>query len=325
MILDSPDQKLLVMLQNGFPLTPEPFNEMGKALKLSEEEVLKHIAHIKSEGVIRQISPVFDARSLGHSATLVAMQLAEDKMDKASRILNEDPHVSHAYERKHHFNLWFTLAMSGAASIEAKMIRIAEDIPADTFFQLPALKLYKIGAFFGSDDAAAEHTGKTTTGELPRAAELSAKDGAVVNELQQDLPLKNRPFTSMANNVNMDEYQFLERCRSLLERGILRRYGAAVDHRRAGYTANAMVCWNISAGKVDKVGQHLASLREVSHCYERKTNSQWPYNLFAMIHGKAEEICHEIAGNVSEDYRLEDFLVLFSTRELKKSRIKYLV
>lgn len=318
--MDSLDQKLLALLQNGFPLTLEPFANLGKILALSEDEVIKRIHQLKDDGVIRQISPVFDARRLGYLTTLVAMRVPEGILERGASILNENPYVSHAYEREHSLNLWFTLAMPGTTGIEEEMTRIADAIPADTIFQLPALKLYKIGAFFGIDG-----TSKAATGKLSRAAELSPEDRTVVNELQQDIPLKTRPFIGMSSNAGLDEEQFLRQCRSLLERGIMRRYGAAVNHRKAGYTANAMVCWNVPPEKVDEVGQHLASLREVSHCYARKTNPDWPYNLFAMIHGQKEQICREIAGNVSTAYGLQDFLVLFSTRELKKTRIKYLV
>jgi DNA-binding Lrp family transcriptional regulator len=318
--LDSFDRKLLARLQNGFPLTSQPFADIGKALALSAAEVIQRIKQLKDNGIIRQISPVFDARSLGYLTTLVAMKVPEDRLERCFHILHENPYISHAYEREHSLNLWFTLAMPGTTSIEEEMKAIADAIPADIVFQLPPLKLYKIGAFFGTDA-----TCKAATGELPQAAEISSDDRTVVNELQQDIPLKTRPFIGMASSAGMDEERFLKRCRSLLERGIMRRYGAAINHRRAGYTANAMACWNVPPDRIDKIGQYLASRREVSHCYERKASMEWPYNLFAMIHGKARETCQELAEEVSKDFGIEDSVVLFSTRELKKTRIKYLV
>ncbi len=325
MKMDGVNQKLLVILQNGFPLTAEPFVEMSKSLNISEEEVIDRIEGFKKEGIIRQISPVFDARSLGYRTTLVAMKVPEDRLEKAAQILRENPYISHGYEREHPFNLWFTLSMLGTVSMEVEMRRIGEDIPADTFFQLPAIKLYKIGAYFGTEGMETPSTAKKITGKLPQAAELSTEDRVVVNKLQQDLPLKNSPFTDMVRNTGMDEERFMEQCRSLLERGIMRRYGAAVNHRRAGYTANAMACWNVPADKVDEMGRQLASLREVSHCYERKTNPEWPHNLFAVIHSHSRKICCEIARKVSADSGLQDFAVLFSSRELKKARVKYAV
>ena len=119
-ITDGLNRKLLSMLQNGFPLIPEPFGKMGKSLMLSEAEVINRIEHFKREGVIRQISPILDARSLGYSTTLVAMKLAEARLERGAQILLENPYISHAYERDHSLNLWFTLAMPGTPSIEAE-------------------------------------------------------------------------------------------------------------------------------------------------------------------------------------------------------------
>jgi len=77
--------------------------------------------------------------------------------------------------------------------------------------------------------------------------------------------------------------------------------------------------------KVEVIAKKLASLREVSHCYERKTNPLWRYNLFAMIHSHTREECQEIADRVSCETDLKDYVQLFSTREFKKTRVKYLV
>ena len=84
-----------------------------------------------------------------------------------------------------------------------------------------------------------------------------------------------------------------------------------------------MVCFEVPPEKTENAGIYLASLREVSHCYERRTNAEWPYNLFAMVHGKTRETTSEIAENASKHLGLDDYRVLFSTREIKKTRIKY--
>jgi DNA-binding Lrp family transcriptional regulator len=86
-----------------------------------------------------------------------------------------------------------------------------------------------------------------------------------------------------------------------------------------------MACWIVPSDKVDVAGQRLAARREVSHCYERQTNPLWSYNLFAMIHGHTREACREIANAVSRETCLKDCVLLFSTREYKKTRVKYLV
>jgi DNA-binding Lrp family transcriptional regulator len=105
----------------------------------------------------------------------------------------------------------------------------------------------------------------------------------------------------------------------------MRRYGASVNHYRAGYTANAMTCWAVPPDLVKETGERFASYRQVSHCYERKTNPLWRHNLFAMVHGQSKEICSRVVDKIRSETGLSDQVVLFSTREFKKTRIRYLV
>ena len=327
MSLDNIDRKLLSLLQVEFPLTAEPYADLGLRLGLNGDEVIHRIVQLKASGIIRQISPVLDARRLGYRVTLVAMRVPETRLDKAAQLIIEHPGVSHGYERDHHFNLWCTLAIPPTADLDTELKRMTSPIDVDTVFALPAIKLFKIGAFFAMDE-----DGQTTAdtiaqpgGVLPQEVELSEADRLIINELQQDLPLVPRPFAAISSRLGIDVEDLLAHCRSLKQRGIMRRFGAAINHNRAGFKANAMTCWIVPPDKIDAAGQKLASLQEVSHCYERKTNTSWPYNLFAMIHGRTRETCQDIAGKVSHEMGLTDYVMLFSTREFKKVRVKYLV
>ncbi len=324
--LDSIDRKLINRLQAEFPLTREPYAELGLRLGIDGDEVIHRIEQLKAKGVIRQISPVLDARRLGYRTTLVAMRVAEDQLDRAERLIGEHPGVSHGYERDHHFNLWFTLAVSPATDMEAEIKRLTSPIETETVFSLPAIKLFKIGAYFAMDgNGQSADIGTNPDGALPQEVELSPLDRRIINELQLDLPLIPSPFAAIAARLGMDEDNFLTQCQSLLHRGIMRRFGAAINHKSAGFRANAMTCWVAPPEKVDSAGRELASLREVSHCYERKTNQLWQYNLFAMIHGHSREICQEIADTVSRNTGLTEYVLLYSTKEFKKTRVKYLV
>ncbi len=329
--LDGINQKLLNLVQVEFPLTREPFADLGGQLGIDGDEVVRRIEQLKARGIIRQISPVFDARSLGYQSTLVAMRVAEPHLEGAAGIIYQHPGVSHSYQRDHHFNLWFTLVIPPAVDIEAELGQLTAPIGAEAVFALPAIKVYKLRAYFGmgEDGQSAAGTGANTGahpgGRLPRQVELSPRDRLVINGLQQDLSLVPHPFADLAARLGMDEAGFLARCRSLKQRGIMRRFGAAINHRRVGFQANAMACWIAPPDKVDVAGQRLAARREVSHCYERQTNLLWHYNLFAMSHGHTREGCREVAGEVSAETGLRHHVLLFSTREFKKTRVKYLV
>jgi len=324
--LDSVEQKLLGLLQTGFPLTGKPYADLGQSLSIPEDTVISRIEQMKLRGLVRQISPVLDARRLGYKTTLVAMREKETQLDRAARILAEHPGVSHAYERGHHFNLWFTLSVPDTANMNAELLRLADTIEAEAFFDLPAVKIFKLRTYFGSDeDDQPEVLAWALNDVTIRSVYLSSLDRKVINELQQDLPLISRPFAEMSTRLGMGEERFLKQCQSLLSRGIIRRYGASVNHRGVGFAANAMTCWAVPAEKVEIIAQKLVPLKQVSHCYERKTNPQWHYNLFAMIHGHTKEQCQVIADKVSAETGLTDYVLLFSTREFKKKRVMYQV
>ncbi len=325
--LDHTSRKLIGLLQTDFPLSREPYAELGMRLGINHDEVIQRIKQLKKKKIVQQISPVLDARKLGHQPTLVAMRVTGDDLERIEQLIIAHPGVSHAYERDHYFNLWFTLTVCPGTHLERELEQLTSSVEVTAKITLPSVKIYKIGAYFTIDEDGREKVGTTVQpgNALPGKARLSKADRAIINELQQDLPLAHLPFSAMAARLGMTEDHLLAGCRSLKKHGIMRRYGAAVNHRNAGYKANAMTCWVAPKDKVDAAGGKLASLQQVSHCYERKTNSLWNYNLFAMIHERTREACREIAHTVSAETGLGDYVILFSTREVKKTRIKYLV
>jgi len=180
MRLDGIDQKLLNLLQAKFPLTGAPYADLGLSLGIAEQEAIRRIEQLKARGFIRQIGPVFNAASLGYRTTLVAMRVAEARLDKAAELISNHPGVSHVYERDHHFNLWFTLAVPATIEMEAELQRLAGPIKAETVFTLPALRLFKLRAYFGSDvDRQSVMDAEASGGIIPQEARLSPADTAL--------------------------------------------------------------------------------------------------------------------------------------------------
>lgn len=327
MYLDSIDKQIINLVQTEFPLTREPYVYLGLRLGIDDNEVIRRIEQLKAQGIIRQISPVLDSRRLGYQTTLVAMRVGPAELESTEQTIAEHPGVSHGYERDHFFNLWFTLTVTPKVDIEAELQRLSSATGAEAVFALPALKVFKIGAYFDMDGNGQETDGISppSSSGLPEKIRLSQQDKLIINELQQDLPLVPTPFASMAARLRMDVEDFLVGCQSLLQRGIMRRFGAAINHHQAGFKANAMACWVVLPDMVDAVGRKLASLRQVSHCYERKTNPLWQYNLFAMMHGHTREIGQKLADDISRQVGLKDYVLLFSIKEFKKTRVKFLI
>ncbi len=320
--LDAIERKLLNLVQGAFPLSREPYASLGQRLGIDGDEVTRRIEQLKRKGIVRQIGPVFDARSLGYQTTLVAMQVAEDKLAAVEKLIAGHTGVSHGYERDHHFNLWFTLLVPATADIETELAKLANPVGTGAVMALPATRIFKIGAHFDMGDGdIPPSSGKIVQEKVA----LSLKDRAVINHLEMDIPLIRMPFEAMAERAGLAVEDFLAQCQSLQERGVVRRFGAFIDHNRAGFKANAMTCFIALPQDVDAAGRKLASRREVSHCYERKTNALWRYNLFAMIHGHTKEVCQEIVNEFSHETGLTEHILLYSTREFKKVRIKYRV
>jgi DNA-binding Lrp family transcriptional regulator len=214
--------------------------------------------------------------------------------------------------------------VSPERDIDSELKELNRLIRAERIFSLPSLKLFKIGAYFDMEgDGASSLSSKLQSSAGP--LQLSSADKSIINELQQDLPLTDSPFDSMASALGLEVGPFLAACRSLLQNGAIRRFSASINHRQAGFAANAMSCWAVPQDKVDAFGRRLAELREVSHCYERKTNPSWKYNLFAMVHGHSKDDCHKIVADISQETGLHDSLMLYSTKEFKKQRVKCLI
>ncbi len=318
--VDEISRRLLGLLQVRFPLVREPFRTLGAESGVSGEEVIARIQVLKDEGLVRQIGPIFDSRRLGFQTTLAGMKVPEIRLENAALKIIAHPGISHGYLRNHEINLWITLAVSSETDIVTELHKLADAIPAEQVFNLPVVRFFKLKAVFGVEDIE-----ESPTCALSINDQLSNVDKKIVNVIQTDLPLIQQPFDGFAEKLEMDTDDFLTGCRSLLKRGIMRRFSAAVNHRRAGYGANAMVCWHAGPEQVESLGNRLAALKTVSHCYERKVNSFWRYNLFAMLHGLSEAECLNTAAQVAAKTGNADYVLLFSTREIKKQRVKYTV
>ncbi|MDM8538900.1 Lrp/AsnC family transcriptional regulator [Desulfobacterales bacterium HSG17] len=135
--------------------------------------------------------------------------------------------------------------------------------------------------------------------------------------------MTERPFLEIAQSLDIEEETLLNILQNLCDRGVIRRFGATLRHQKSGFTANAMVAWEIPEDRINEVGEKMACFNEVSHCYRRNPNEQWPYNLYTMIHAKDEGSCRDIAGKLSQETGESNFTLLFSQKELKKTSMQY--
>ena len=136
---------------------------------------------------------------------------------------------------------------------------------------------------------------------------------------QDGVQLTMRPYQVLGDMMGISEQEVIERLHALQEAGIIRRFAATIGHRALGIVANAMIAWRAAPEDVERVGVLFASVDDVTHCYERATAADWPYNLYTMVHSKSREDCLKIADQLSQRSGIREYRVLFSDYEYKKT------
>jgi len=155
--------------------------------------------------------------------------------------------------------------------------------------------------------------------------QLDAVDRQLIAATQQGLPLVARPYAELAGRLGLAEAEVQRRLRDMLDSGVIRRLGAVPNHYALGTVANGMSVWDVDDGAVARLGPAIGALPFVSHCYRRPRHlPEWPYNLFAMVHGRDRtEVVDKVAAIaelLGAAARGHD--ILYSTRILKKTGLR---
>lgn len=151
MQLDPRDRVLLQQVQDGFPLDPRPYRVIGEMLGMSEREVVERLARLTRHGVIEQIAPILEPKSIGiRSSTLVAMRVPEGRVREVAAIVSEYDSVSHNYRRDGDYNLWFTVAAADDEGLSATLGEILRrsTIPPGDILNLPVVRRFKLDVRF---------------------------------------------------------------------------------------------------------------------------------------------------------------------------------
>lgn len=325
------DATLLGVLQESVPFVKRPFAELGSRCGLTENETLARVKALKEAKVIRQISAIFDTRSLGYASSLVAAKITPEKLDAAVAVINSHPGVSHNYLRNHEFNLWYTIAVPPISQLGLKgTVSLLHQLSgAETTRLLPTLRLFKIGVRFDVEGSAKpddQSAPSYTEANRSEAKPLTAKEIEFVRLMQRDIALVEEPFVAMANELGIPFDEAAAMHAEFLTNGRMRRFAAVLHHRKAGFGANAMGVWagpQDDAAALQKLGESMAGFRAVSHAYQRPSYPDWPYNLFTMVHGKSEEECEQTLAAIAKATGITDRHALYSTKEFKKVRVRY--
>jgi siroheme decarboxylase len=327
--LDETDKRLMNLLQSSFPLDPEPFALVASEADLELDDVLARTKRLLDGRIIREITPIFDTRALGYESMLVAAKVDAEQPQRAARIVNAHPGVSHNYLRTHDFNLWFTIATppDSKLGLQGTLEALMEETGAESMRELPTLTLFKINMNLEMEKGT-EALAAAVEAAPPRELEpqpYDEDDIALIRVLQGPMEPVARPYDGAAAELGISTEEMLERLRSMIDRKILRRVAAILYHRRAGFSANGMGVWKVPEDEILAVGGKMASFRGISHCYQRPTYPDWPYSVFTMAHGRSKEECDAILDSIAEECGIgpDGRATLYSSTEYKKIRLHY--
>jgi DNA-binding Lrp family transcriptional regulator len=158
-----------------------------------------------------------------------------------------------------------------------------------------------------------------------KSIQLTVIERRLVNLLSTDLNVSPSPYADLAKELEISEAEVISSIEGLFSKGLIRRFGAVIAHQKSGFAANAMVVLFLDEKKLDFIGESLAQLPYVSHCYRRNPAPNWPFNLYAMIHANNQVKLAEMAQNIANKSEATNWKVLKSLKEFKKESLNLTV
>ncbi|VBB06259.1 Hypothetical protein LUCI_1478 [Lucifera butyrica] len=152
---------------------------------------------------------------------------------------------------------------------------------------------------------------------------MDEMDKKIVIAMQDDFPLCADPYQQIAAKIGIGEEELLRRLKRQFAEGKIRKMGAVLQHREVGFAANALCVWVVPEERLEEVGRSMAACSAVTHCYSRIPVPEWPYNFYVMIHARTRKECEAMVAELSRKTGLDNYDMLFSTREWKKTSMRY--
>lgn len=314
--LDLLDYRLLDEFQRSLPLEQRPFAIIGQSLSITEAEVINRFAALAAQGYISRIGATIRPNTAGAS-TLAAMAVPQGDVEKVAAVVSAEAGVNHSYLREDEWNLWFVATAPNPDELQAMLDRLS----ARTGHRILDLRLRQP---FNID------LGFSLTGRniprpdclLPRPEAIRSEHRPLLQLVASGMPLVARPYAAMAAELSCHEEEVIGHLGDLIAAGIITRLGVIVRHRAIGWTANAMVVWNMPEQQIAQAGPLAARFPGVTLCYQRRAiHGVWPYTLYNMVHARSRD---EALAVVQGLQTIPEFIgiahrVLFSTRCFKQT------
>lgn len=315
----SPDPAELTLVdrwQHNFPLVDKPFEVVGRSASINAREAIGVFRRLHRTGVISRIGAVVRPNTIGAS-TLAALQVPPARLEEVAAIVSREPLVTHNYERTHALNLWFVIAGADARAIAATIENIRQQTGLEAI-DLPMLKAYHLG--LGFPLGTARHAPRKPV-EAGGDYQPDPRDRRILAAIQDGLPLVEQPYRAVAEQLELDQAEIIDRLDHLAAAGIVTRFGCVVRHDKLGFNSNAMAVWDVPDEAVDAVAASFTRNPYVTLCYRRPRHLPlWPYSIFCMIHARAQQDAYAVIDDINliADTGLNRQAVLFSTRCFKQ-------
>jgi DNA-binding Lrp family transcriptional regulator len=336
--LDRTDRAIVNAFQGGFPVVAEPFEPAAARLRehdidVTAAELQARISDLDEAGVLSRFGPLVNAERIGGTATLVAMPVPDERFEAVTEQVNAHREVAHNYERAHpELTMWFVVSVADEERVDEVLGEIEAETGLPTY-NLPKQREFRVRATFPVEGPlTAVDVDCSDCGPAPdpdTEASLTPAERDLIVAVQDGLPTTATPYADVAAAIGQETDWVVAAINRFRDAGKIRRVGVVPNHYALGYSENGMTVWNVPDDAVGDIGRALSALPFVTHCYERpRHEGVWPYNLFAMTHGRTEaeserriaEVRSVVADHCAIDD--EDWDTLFSTRILKKTGIR---
>jgi DNA-binding Lrp family transcriptional regulator len=317
------EKQILSRVQEPLKLSRRPFTAMARRAGCTSKQCIQIIRELQTRGYIRRYGAAVNYAVLGRTAVLATASVPQKKLTRVIAAVNSLEGVSHHYLRKHLFNLWFTLQDKSSQKIQNTLNQLNKKTGV-LFYAMPAVRVFKLDARFspqGPSGKDFEAGVFQSPGRISVGVSLTQMEKRVLRLLQGDFPVMERPFDTLSEKSGIENFKTI--AQSLVARKVIRRIAAAAAYRKLGYKTNVMACFVLPREKIELAAQWLSARPAVSHCYQRRPFSGWPYNLFAMVHaGRIRDVKQCVAGFVRE-FAILKWVLLPTEKELKKQPVIY--
>lgn len=318
------NKTILEIIQNEIPLIKNPFLELSKKIKISNESLIQKIKILKKNKIIRKICPIYDTKILKYKSSLIAFKVKEKNILNTINFINSHPGVSHNYKRNNNFNIWFTIAIPPDTNLNIKntiKIILKKTKPED-YIILPSKKTFKIGVKLNFSQNIKKEDIKKQKIKTKQEVILTNEEKKIISISQNDIPIISNPFKNIAKKAKLEENYFINQLQIMKKKNIIRRFAALISHKKAGFVNNGMTLWTLKKQEMIKISKKAIEIKNISHCYERKKSKIWNFNFYCMIHSKNLNNINQIIKEIDTQKNPK---IIYSTKEFKKKRIKYYI